>query len=310
MQNEHDHGHDHGHGHNHDITAVKGSTLAIVVALNFLITVVQIIGGLYAGSLSLISDALHNFSDGVAIIISYLAIRISAKGSDENRSFGYKRATILAALLNSFALIAIAVFLFREAYFKFMNPTPINGGLVFWVALVGLIANLIGVLLLQKGAKSSLNIKSSYLHLLSDSLSSVGVMIGGIIIYYFQIYWIDPALTVAIAFYVLFSSFGIVRKAVHILMQGAPEHVELKDIVADILAIKGVEGIHHVHIWSLDEHSAQFEAHVNVEDMMVSETASILEQIEHELLHYDINHVTIQFEFEGHPGDDLIKNHH
>ena len=298
MSDHDEHNHEHGHGHSVDITGIKGLNLFIVVLLNFLITIVQVIGGLYAGSLSLISDALHNFSDGIAIAISYFAIKIASKGNDEKRTFGYKRATILAAFINSAILIIISIFLFKEAYIKFINPQPINGGVVIWVALVGLIANMIGVMLLQKGSKGDMNIRSSYLHLLSDALSSVVVVIGGIVIYYFKLYWIDPILTIAIGLYVLKESFGIIKQAFNILMQGVPENIDIKRITDDLSKIEDIENIHHVHIWSLDEHNISFEAHINIKDMMVSETRSVLEKIEHVLKeHHQINHMTIQFEY-------------
>ena len=298
MSDHDEHNHEHGHGHSVDITGIKGLNLFIVVLLNFLITIVQVIGGLYAGSLSLISDALHNFSDGIAIAISYFAIKIAGKGNDEKRTFGYKRATILAAFINSAILIIISIFLFKEAYIKFINPQPINGGVVIWVALVGLIANMIGVMLLQKGSKGDMNIRSSYLHLLSDALSSVVVVIGGIVIYYFNLYWIDPILTIAIGLYVLKESFEIIKQAFNILMQGVPENIDIKRITDDLSKIEDIENIHHVHIWSLDEHNISFEAHINIKDMMVSETRSVLEKIEHVLKdHHQINHMTIQFEY-------------
>jgi cobalt-zinc-cadmium efflux system protein len=281
----------------HDITGIKGLNLFIVVLLNFLITITQIIGGLYAGSLSLISDALHNFSDGIAIAISYFAIKISSKRNDEKRTFGYKRATILAAFINSAILIIISIFLFKEAFFKFINPQPINGGIVIWVALVGLIANIIGVILLQKGSKGDMNIRSSYLHLLSDALSSVGVVIGGIVIYYFHLYWIDPIITIAIGLYVLKESFEIIKQAFNILLQGVPQNVNIEEIARELQRIDEVENIHHIHVWSLDEHNINFEAHINIKDMLVSETKSVLEKIEHVLKEHQINHITIQFEY-------------
>lgn len=299
--------HNHGHEHSHNVSNIKGANLAIVVLLNFIITVTEIVGGVFAGSLSLISDSLHNFSDGISIIISYLAIKIASKENDIKRTFGYKRATILAALINSSVLIVISVFLLKEAYDKFVIPQPINGSLVIWVALIGLIANITGVLLLQKGAKGSMNIRSSYLHLLSDALSSIGVVIGGILIFYFNIYWIDPLLTVLIALYVFKESYEIIKSAIQILMQGAPENLDVETLVKELEKIEAVENVHHVHVWSLDENNVNFEAHVNVKDMLVSETTKILERIEFVLSNYSINHVTVQFEYQSCEGVDVIK---
>lgn len=308
-----EHGHEkhqheeHGHEHNHDISGVSGTKLIFIVLLNFIITAAEVVGGLYAGSLSLISDALHNFSDGISFIISYLAIKIADKTKDEKKTFGYKRATILAALVNSSVLIVISIYLFKEAYFKFIDPQKINGEIVIWVAFIGLVANIIGVMLLQNGSKKDMNLKSSYLHLLSDALSSVAVVIGGVLIYYFKIYWIDPVLTILIGLFVMKESLEIVKKAVHILMQGTPEDIDIEEIVEAIQRIENVGRVHHVHAWSLDESNINFEAHINVKDMLVSDTKKILEEIKHELLDFGINHVTIQFEYDSCDGVDIIK---
>jgi cobalt-zinc-cadmium efflux system protein len=305
---EHKHEHGHEHGHNHDVSDVKGINLFFVVLLNFLITIVQIIGGIYSGSLSLISDALHNFSDGVSVAISYVAVRLANKENDEKKTFGYKRSTILAALFNSLVLIVISVFLLKEAYFKFLNPQPIKGNIVIWVALVGLVANMVGVLLLQKGSKGDINIRSSYLHLFSDALFSLGIVLGGIIIYYFRIYWIDPLLTLLISVYILKESLEIIKEAVNILMQGTPDNINVEDVVQEIEKINNVVRVHHVHIWCLNEKNVNFEAHININDMMVSETNELLEEIQRQLLQFNINHVTIQFEYDCCNDVDIIKN--
>lgn len=293
-----EHNHDHSHCHDHDISGIKGIRLVFVIILNFVISTAQIIGGFYSGSLSLISDALHNFSDGISIAISYFAIKISNKENDDKRTFGYKRSTILAALLNSLILIAISIILLKEAYIKFLNPGPIKAFIVIIVALIGLVANMIGVLLLQKFSKGDMNIKSSYLHLLSDALFSLGVVVGGIIIYFFKITWIDPLLTVIISLYVLKEAYEIIKKALNILMQGVPENINIEEIVKEIEKNDNVVKVHHVHVWCLDENNINFEAHINIKDMLVSDTKAIHEQIEHLLLHYNINHLTIQFEYD------------
>jgi len=289
-------GANHSHSHGHISPEIQGARLVFVVALNFIITIAQTIGGLYSGSLSLLSDALHNFSDGIAIMISYFAIKIAKKGRDEKRTFGYRRSTILAAAVNSIALIVISILLFKEAIMKFISPQPVNGGIVIWVALIGLVANFVGMLLLSKSSKGDMNIRSSYIHLLSDAYSSLAVVLGGVLIYFFNIYWVDPLLTVLIGFLVLKESYVIIKKAANILMQGAPDDIDVEEIVDEIKRIQKVEEVHHIHVWGLDEKNINFEARVQVQDMMVSDTKDILEQIEHVLEKHNINHVTIQFE--------------
>ena len=290
--------HDHSHRHKLGEGDVTGIRLFFVIVLNSLITAAQIAGGLISGSLSLISDALHNFSDVISIIISYAAIKVAHKEHDTNRTFGYKRATILAALLNSSVLVVISVLLFKEAYTRFFNPQVINGGLVIWVALIALAANGFSVVLLRKNAKGDINLKATYLHMLSDALSSIGVLIGGVLIYFFKIYWVDPVLTVLIALDVLIESYQIVKKAVQILMQGVPENIDVSAITKELESLDLVEDVHHIHVWSLDENNINFEAHVTINDMLLSETNKINDEIEHALEHYGINHVTIQFECE------------
>jgi len=296
-EEQHNHGHKHNHSHNHDVTNVKTINLVITMLLNFIITLFEVVGGLYARSLSLVSDGLHNFSDGVAIIISYIALKLSKRDNNENKTFGYKRSSILAAFINSSVLMVISVFLFKEAYNKFFNPEPINGKMVIIIAVVGLIANTLGAYLLHKGSEEDMNIKASYLHLLSDALSSVAVIIGGAMIYYFNIYWIDPLLTVCISLYVLIESFKIMKDAVNILMQGTPENIDINKVVNVIKEFKDVQDVHHVHLWALDEKNINFEAHINIDDMLVSETKELYNKIEEELHeHFEINHVTLQFE--------------
>jgi cobalt-zinc-cadmium efflux system protein len=298
----------HNHVHSHDVSNIKGKNFVITVLLNFGITVAEIIGGIYSGSLSLISDALHNLSDAIAVIISYVAIKLSKKENDEKRTFGYKRSGILAAVINSSVLIIISIFLFKQAYTKFISPTPVNGFIVIWVALIGIVANALGAYLLHAGSEENLNVKSVYLHLFSDALSSLGVVIGGILIYFFKIYWVDSIITVLIGLYILKESFEILKDAVNILMQGVPENIEIDKVVDVIKSISGVNDVHHVHIWSLDEKNINFEAHVNVKDMMVSETRKIHEKIEEELHeHFEITHVTIQFECNCCIGVGIIK---
>ncbi len=286
------------HDHNHEIEVVKGIRLLFVILLNFLITAAEFIGGIFSGSLSLISDSLHNLTDGLSVVISYYAVRLSDKKSDYKKTFGYKRASIMAALFNSALIIGISIFLLKEAYDKFVNPYEIDSVTVIWVAVIGLAANAACIPILRKSARSDINIKSSYLHLLSDTLSSVGVVTGGILIYFFKIYWVDPLLTVLISVYIIAESFGILKKAVNILMQGTPYHIDVDEVIGELKKIEGVTGVHHVHIWSLDEKNICLEAHVNTENILISDTNKISERFKSVLKEkYGINHITLQFEY-------------
>ena len=285
------------HHHHHTPENQSAGRLFLTMMLNFIITIAEIIGGLVSGSLSLISDALHNFSDGIALIISYIAIRLNRRPKSVRYTFGMKRAEIFAAIINAGTLIFICFYLFKESYMRLMHPEPVQGKLMVFVALIGLTANVIGTLLLRSGAKESMNIRASYLHLLSDAVSSVAVVIGGLFITFFNIYWIDPVLTVLIALYVLKESIHIVKEAVNMMMMAAPEGIAIENIQKELEALPNISNIHHVHLWQLNDKDIHFEAHVDVPDMKVSESNELLKQAEN-ILHeeFDINHVTLQFE--------------
>lgn len=286
---------DHHHHHTHNI--VNEKNLIITMLLNFLITVVELIGGILSGSLSLISDALHNFSDGIAVIITFIAIRLSNKPKTFKHTFGFKRAEIIAAVINAATLIIISIYLIKEAIIRFYEPNFIEGTLMIIVASIGFIANSIGTFLLNKGKKDNINIKAAYLHLLSDAISSLGVIIGAIFIIYFEIYWIDPLLTIIISVYILRESYIIVKQAVEVIMMFTPKEIDIEELTKVIETFKGVKNIHHIHLWKLNDTDTHFEAHVETEDIKVSETIIIQQTIE-KYLHdkYEINHSTLQFE--------------
>jgi len=265
--------------------------------LNFVITIAELIGGIISGSLALISDALHNFSDGIAIIISYIAIRLNKKPVNQNFTFGFKRAEIIAAIFNASVLIGISIYLFIESYHRFVSPEPIEGGLMIIVASIGLLANVIGTLLLQKGAKANMNIRAAYLHLLSDAVSGVAVIIGGLFIYFYNVYWIDPVLTVLISLYIIKASYTIVKEATMVLMMAAPESLSIQEIEKVVLHLDEIQNIHHIHLWRVNDREIHFEAHINVEDMMVSNTDIVLGKVKKILEdRFNIQHVTLQFE--------------
>jgi len=270
--------------------------LIAVTLLNLCITLVEIIGGILSGSLALLSDAFHNFSDTISIVLSYFAIIISRKNSTPKKTFGYKRAEIIVAFINSFVLLSISFYLVYKAVYRFFNPSEIKGLLMIIIALVGLLANLISVLILEKESKKSLNIKSSYLHLLADTFSSLAVVFGGIAIYFFNIFWLDSVITILVSMYIIKKTWEIFKKSTNILMQSSAK-LNYKKLKQDIENIKGVINIHHIHTWMTDEKSIYFEAHVDVKDMMVSETKRIMEKIKSILYNkYKVTHATVQFE--------------
>lgn len=287
----------------------KESRLIISAGLNFTTTVAQIIGGILSGSLSLISDALHNLSDTVALVISLFAVRLAKRKNTEAQTFGYKRAEILAALFNACALVVVSIFLFKEAIVRFSHPHPINSVLMLSVASVGLIANIVSVFLLKAHAHEDLNIRAAYVHLFSDFLSSIAVIIGAVAILISKAYWIDSALTILIGMYVLREGYKIIEESTHILMQHVPKKINLREVQTKIESIQGIKDIHHAHLWAVTERDIHFEAHINVSrDMQVSETCILVKQVEEVLKqNFAITHVTLQIEFDSCKGISLIK---
>lgn len=291
----HNHSHQ-NHTHQNMLNTTVGR-LVITMLLNFVITIVQIIGGILSGSLALISDALHNFSDGVSIIISYLALKLKQKDNSHRHTFGLKRAEILAAVINASVLIAIYFFLFYESILRFSDPHKIEAGTMTIVAVIGLVANIIGTLLLKRDSANSINIRSSYMHLLSDSVSSVAVILGGLAIALWNVSWVDPLLTILIGLYIIKESYDILGEAIHVLMEGAPPEISLDTIKKEVENIFEVEDIHHIHIWTVGDNDIHLEAHVNISDMKVSESDQLRIKIE-QLLEskFGIHHITLQFE--------------
>lgn len=299
------------HNHlNNKSNETSERNLFITIILNFFITIVQIIGGIISGSLSLISDAMHNFSDAIAIIITSIALRLSKRPKTPKYTFGLKRAEIIAAVLNASTLIIICFFLIREAIERLNNPNEIAGNLMLIIAVVGFIPNVIGALLLKKGSEKNINIRAAYFHLLSDAVSSIAIIIGAIFIIIYKVYWIDPILTILIALYILIEAYKILKEAIDILMMSNIEGIDLEEIRLIVEKIPGVKNIHHVHLWKLNDNETHFEAHIEVEDMTVSKTSEIQKLISAELQNrYEINHTTLQFECELCNEFDILAQH-
>lgn len=287
------------HGHSHTHPDVKGRNLIISIFLNIVITVAQVIGGLLSGSLSLLSDALHNFSDVLSLIISYIATVFAKKKASTNKTFGYKRAEIIAAFVNAASLIIVAIILIKEAIERFLDPQEVSSNLVIWLSIVAILGNGFSVLLLKKDANSNMNMKSAYLHLLTDMMASVAVLIGGILMLLFKWYWVDLVLTLAIAVYLIFMGYDLLKNATRVLMLFTPNSIVVDHIVDRIKDIAAVKNVHHVHIWQLNEDEVHLEAHIDFkEDIKLSQFDAILEDIEEALFHdFGINHVNIQPEF-------------
>ncbi len=248
--------------------------------------------------MALLSDAAHNFSDVLALIFSYIAAKLSGRERTLKKTFGFKRAGIFAAFINAATLMIIATVLIQEAIERLVNPKPIEGVIVIYLAGLGILFNGLSALLVKKGAKADINMRSAYLHLFSDMLTSVAVLIGGFAIRYLGWYWVDGVLTIAISMYLIYSSWGIFYDSVRIFMQFTPIGISIETIADEITRIPGVKNIHHVHAWRLDDHEMMFEAHLDLEqDFTISQFEDILENVEKALHQHNIHHYNIQPEW-------------
>ncbi len=292
--------------HKNQTNQVSLAKLVFTILLNLLITAAQIIGGILSGSLALISDAIHNLSDSVSVILAWFAQVLSRKPYTLKSTYGYKRAEILAAFINALALIGITVYLVFEAVDRLVHPKQVDASWMFWLGLLGLIANGISVLILEREKNKNINIKAAYLHLLGDALTSLAVIIGAVIIWLFQIIWVDPVVTILISIYLFVHTLKLLKESVTILMQMVPSEVNVESVERRLIELEELKNIHHVHVWNLTDKLIHFECHLLLEnDISVSETTPIFEKVK-KILHdeFDIHHVTIQFEYGNLPNQE------
>ncbi len=284
----------------------------MAIALNLTITLGQVVGGIISGSISLFSDALHNFSDVMALVISYIATGLVKRKHTPERTFGFKRAEIFAAFINASTLIAVAIFLCFEAFRRFREPIEIESIWVIVFASWSIVLNGASVILLHREARNSLNIKSAYIHLLSDMFTSVAVLIGGVLMAYFRIYWFDGLLTLLIAAYLIYSTWSILIQSIKVLMLFTPSSVDPQEISERICQEPEILNIHHVHVWQLNENTIHFEAHIDFRENVNLEKANETFMKIRDILQreFNIDHVTLQPEYDACHKQDLIAQSH
>ena len=287
----------------------SGKNLFIAIVLNIIITLAQIVGGILSGSLALLSDAVHNFSDVLSLFIAYGANKLSHRPTNPQKTFGYHRAEIIAALFNASVLIGISIFLIFEAVHKLYAPEPINSIWVIILGVLGIIVNTLSVFVIKDDAKSNMNFKAAYLHLLADVMTSVAVVLGGVLMYYFEVFWVDSLITVLIAIYLIWASFSLVKASVYVLMQFVPEGLELHEIIETIKSVPQIDNAHHVHLWQLDDNRIHMEAHLDFnENVSIGESADIIDYLEKRLEElFGISHVTFQCEYNRCDDKEIVK---
>lgn len=294
----HSHTHHHhgdGHEHSHQIHLQKKFKFAVVVT--FCVFLGELIGGIWSGSLALLSDAAHVMSDVVSLLISWLAIYLSTRPATSSRTYGYHRAEVFAALVNGVSLIGISGWIFYEAYQRYMSPTEIKVTGMFIVACLGFVGNLIILWKLHGEGHNNLNVRSAMLHVIGDTLSSVAVVVGGAIIFWTGWYPIDALLSFLIGGIILIGAVNVTREAVHILFENSPRNADADTVATHLCALDTVKDVHDMHIWSLCSNYAALSAHVVVDENTTLAPDRILEQINAELkTHFGISHTTLQLE--------------
>jgi cation diffusion facilitator family transporter len=269
----------------------------MTLGLNFLIPVVQVVGGIQANSMALISDAAHNFSDFTAVLIAYIANRIGQKGASAHNTFGYRRVEILAAVINVALLLGAATFIVYEAIQRLHHPQAIAGRLVVLVAGVGVLGNGLSAWLLHRDAGHNLNVRGAFLHMLGDLFTSVVVAVNGVVLIFKPWYWLDPVLSVLIALFILKNCWTILKEATCILMNATPSGLDISRIKSSMEQIPGISGVHFLHAWNVCSSSVAFSCHVVVPDQSLSKIDALSERIRHHLLHhFGVDHPILQFE--------------
>lgn len=293
------HIHSHNHNHNHHSSSDSDYSLIVAVSINTLLTIFQIIGGLLSGSLSLIADALHNLSDAASLGIAIFARKISRRPADKSNTFGYKRAEVIAALINLILLAVISLYLLYEAIWRIFIPMEVSGWIIVVVASIALIIDFITAIITYSLSKNNMNMQAAFLHNLTDAMASLAVIIAGSLIMLYQWYWIDTVLTLMLAIFILYQALKMLPKTIHLLMEGVPEDINLDEIKKQLSSISSVEDVHHIHIWSLDESTVALEAHIVADLKSFQDMENIKKDIK-KILHDDfkIEHSTLEFEHE------------
>ncbi len=298
----HEHAHEEGHGHSHSLNpADAGGRRGLLIALSItvLMMVAELIGGLLANSLALLSDAGHMLTDNLALLLSFFAMKFAAMPATDRRTFGFYRLEILAAFIYGIVLVLLSLFIVYEAYLRILHPQPVQGALMLVVAIIGLVANIIGALALTKHSHTNLNLRGAYLHIIGDALSSVGVVAGGIVILLTGWYLIDPLLSILISFVIIHGAWALVKESVSILLESAPSHIDIDTVAKEIGKLAGVREAYHIHVWTITSGVHAMSAHVIIDDQLVSRSRDLLEEIRALLSNkFNIGHSTIQLECE------------
>jgi cobalt-zinc-cadmium efflux system protein len=307
---DHDHAHDHSHGfghHHHPINLEQVNRAFVIgIVLNFLFVVIEVVVGLNIHSLSLLSDAGHNLADVASLAMALVAIRLLRVRATEKYTYGFKKTTILVALLNAAILLLSLGAIGYEALHRLMTPeAALPGKTISIVAAIGIGINALTAMLFFRNKESDLNVRGAFLHLLSDAIVSAGLVIGGLVIFYTRLYWIDPALSLVIAIIILYSTWQLLRDSLRLSLDGVPAGIEISKIKEAISRMKDVKDIHHIHVWAISTTENALTAHLVVDKSCSMELIQKLKhRVKHELLHRNIQHATLEMELSDSPCDE------
>ncbi len=300
MAHQHEHNHSHGHaGHHHGPTEITNLTRAFVIGiiLNLAYVIIQVVIGLDINSLSILSDAGHNFLDVAALALAMLAFKLAGSKATEKYTYGYRKVSILVSLLNAVLLLVSIGAIAWEAILRFKHPQPLPGKTVAIIAAIGIVINGVSAFMFFKDKESDINVKSAFLHLLSDALVSFGLVIGGIIIFYTKWYWIDPLLSLIICFVIIASTWGLLKNSLRLSLDGVPANVDMEKIKEAALKTEGILNMHHLHVWAISTTRNALTAHIVLKDQVtIEQTKDIKDRLKHSLEHLNIHHVTLETE--------------
>jgi cobalt-zinc-cadmium efflux system protein len=292
--------HDHNHNHATSEMTILNKAFIIGIALNLAYVLVQIISGLIINSLSLLSDAGHNFLDVAGLTLAMIAFKLSTSKSTDKYTYGYKKASILISLFNAIILLVSIGAIGYEAFFRFKNPEPLPGNIIAIIAAIGILINGGSAFMFLKNKDKDINVKSAFLHLALDALVSLGLVVSGIIMYFTHFYWVDPLLSIIICIVIIISTWSILKNSIRLSLDGVPDNVNMQKVKENILKIKGVKDFHHMHVWAISTTQNAMTGHIVVSDNMRNEELIILKnKIKHELEHLNIHHTTLETEFEN-----------
>lgn len=294
----------HASSHSHQPSPGSRLSLALFITLGFV--VIEALAGWWANSLALLTDAVHNLTDVAALALTWYTLRLAFRPANARKTFGYHRAGILAALANSATLVVIAVGICLEAYRRWQNPLPVDAGVLTGVGLVALLVNAGTAWLVHRGSQHDLNLRSAFLHLMGDVISTLGAILAGIVILFTGWNWLDPLVSVLIGMLILLSAWSILREALDVLLEATPHDIRLEQLLADLQALPGLQNVHDLHVWSINQGTRLLSAHVVIDNMSLSDSAAIRAEIAR-LLHtrYGISHTTLQVECANCAASDL-----